>query len=725
MQFDPAAPVSATNPAVNTIPLPPGGAGGLAVSTNLNGPGPSPTFYLVGGSTGTYMYWDGTTWVNTGHTWSAVNPCGAGSYIYTLNGGSGQVYRYDGSGNDVLVTTISSFASGGPYDLAGDNCGNFYVLRMNNAPYSPYLNKYDPAGNLLASYTVTGGAAINSGGGMGIIGNTIYCHNLAGLWIGTIASGNVSFTLLPGAPAISPADFGTCALGSLPSAPKASIDTAYYCGTGPAIPISLLGGTPLSINWSVISGTATITGSGGNITVMPASDARILMDATVIDPCGASGIIAGKDTVTIILPTAILEAGHNFTTYGCGNYIDTINATLTNHKTWMQYNIAWTPASNIQAGITALTPVINPQADTWFKVTAATKASQGGCTWSDSVHVTLVDATVEGVFGHKINFGCTEDTVLLIDSSTSALGTLKYHWVWGDNSAADSTEAPVHIYENQNFYQIVQYTYNGHCRDTLFKFIDLNHPLVARFDFTDGRICQGDAINFTGSNSIISLPRTPAKWWWFFGDGVTDTVADPVHAYPDSRVYSPTLVVFDSIGCSDTISHTIDNIIPPPYIDLGPSDTVICNGEPLHLPVGISARGDKWVWNDGSEQPKKVVTKNGTYIVRLYNECGFGADTISVLVKDCTIFFPGAFSPNGDGKNDLARIIGNTFDVTTCEMTIFNRWGTRVYYTMSKEGGWDGTYKGELQPTDTYYYYVKYTTHGQDYEMKGNIILVR
>lgn len=725
MQYDPALPVSGTNPAANTIPMPAIGGGGLAVSNNLNGPGPSPTFYLVGGSTGTYVYWDGTTWVNTGHTASAVNPCGAGPYIYSLVGGSGQVYRYDGTGNDVLITTIASFASGGPYDLAGDNCGNFYVLRLANTPSLPYLNKYDPSGTLLASYTITGATPTLSGGGMGIIGNTVYCHNSSGFWIGTITGSNVNFALLPGAPSISPSDFGTCALGALAVSPKASIDTGYYCGTGAGIPVSLVGGTPVTINWSVMSGAAIISGSGSSVTVTATSDAKILMDAVVTDPCGGSGTVVGKDTVTIIVPTATLDAGNNFTVYGCGDYIDTMNATLTNHKTWMKYNLAWEPTSNILAAGTTLTPVINPQANMWFKITATTDANQGSCTWSDSAFVTLVDAKADANFGFKYHFGCNVDTVILTDSSKSALGSLSYYWTFGDNKGTATTKSPVYVYDEQNFYEIRLYINNDHCKDTVIKSVDLNHPIMARFDFPDAKICEGDTIEFDASSSIISLPRIPAKYLWHFGDGKTDTIVNPKHAYPDAKVYIPTLIVFDSLGCTDTISHTIDNIIPNPYVDLGPEDTLICKHLPLHLPAGISARGDKWVWSDGSEQPKKIVNKPGIYIVKLYNECGFGSDTIDIKVKDCTVFFPNAFSPNGDGKNDLARIIGDLPNVTACEMAIFNRWGERVYYTLSKEEGWDGMYKNEPQPIGTYYYRVKYTSSGEEYELKGDVILVR
>lgn len=65
------------------------------------------------------------------------------------------------------------------------------------------------------------------------------------------------------------------------------------------------------------------------------------------------------------------------------------------------------------------------------------------------------------------------------------------------------------------------------------------------------------------------------------------------------------------------------------------------------------------------------------------------------------------------------------FDVTDCEFAIFNRWGTRMFYTSDHNQGWDGTYKGEPQDAGTYYYIVKYKMHGEVMDMKGDILLVR
>ncbi|MGZ4090675.1 MAG: hypothetical protein ACXVNO_08145, partial [Bacteroidia bacterium] len=130
--YDPSLPLSSTNPANTNIPT---FGSGLTLMPNINGGTPSPTFYTTSG--GTYWYWNGSSWVNTNHSTgnsSAVNLGGCGGKIYNLVGGTGQVYVYNGTGPGTLLTTISTFNGGGPYDIVTDcNC-NFYLLNGSSSP---------------------------------------------------------------------------------------------------------------------------------------------------------------------------------------------------------------------------------------------------------------------------------------------------------------------------------------------------------------------------------------------------------------------------------------------------------------------------------------------------------------------------------------------------------------------------------------------------------------
>lgn len=87
-------------------------------------------------------------------------------------------------------------------------------------------------------------------------------------------------------------------------------------------------------------------------------------------------------------------------------------------------------------------------------------------------------------------------------------------------------------------------------------------------------------------------------------------------------------------------------------------------------------------------------------------------------------FVPNAFSPNGDGLNDVWRIYGNT--ITKLHVTVWNQYGQRIFESSSQQQGWDGTYKGKVQPVGVYVYHLEVTFQGGKTATKdGDINIVR
>ncbi|MBL0270488.1 MAG: gliding motility-associated C-terminal domain-containing protein [Chitinophagaceae bacterium] len=100
------------------------------------------------------------------------------------------------------------------------------------------------------------------------------------------------------------------------------------------------------------------------------------------------------------------------------------------------------------------------------------------------------------------------------------------------------------------------------------------------------------------------------------------------------------------------------------------------------------------------------------------------SDTVQVTIKSTDLLYvPSAFTPNGDGKNDLFNALGIVSDYT---MEIFNRWGERVFRTNSLQSGWNGQYKGVLQPNGIFVYLIRYkTSHNILKQQTGTISLIR
>lgn len=85
---------------------------------------------------------------------------------------------------------------------------------------------------------------------------------------------------------------------------------------------------------------------------------------------------------------------------------------------------------------------------------------------------------------------------------------------------------------------------------------------------------------------------------------------------------------------------------------------------------------------------------------------------------------PSGFSPNGDGNNDILNVYGIA-DASTYEFEVYNRWGERIFYSVDKSQGWDGSYNGTPVPAGVYAYRYNIKIKDKEYQTKGNVTLVR
>jgi gliding motility-associated-like protein len=148
-----------------------------------------------------------------------------------------------------------------------------------------------------------------------------------------------------------------------------------------------------------------------------------------------------------------------------------------------------------------------------------------------------------------------------------------------------------------------------------------------------------------------------------------------------------------------------------------------------------SVSGGGWLWTLNSDtistnQNVRITwTDTGFYILRVYyaNECNTPSKIYRVRVKKCpesAIFFPNAFTPDGDGLNDSWSPI--PFKITEIRWMIYNRWGEKVYETAKLGDKWDGKHKGALQGTFTFVYICWWKgIDGKTGFNKGTIISIR
>jgi len=123
---------------------------------------------------------------------------------------------------------------------------------------------------------------------------------------------------------------------------------------------------------------------------------------------------------------------------------------------------------------------------------------------------------------------------------------------------------------------------------------------------------------------------------------------------------------------------------------------------------------------------KKLSPGNYSYSVADRHQCQVIEDfEITKGGRVCAVYVPTAFSPNGDGVNDVFRAAVNDY-VTNFSMRVFCRWGQQIFESRNPDNGWDGTFKGVYQDPGAYLYVVTYTdSKGQDMKQHGTLVLVR
>ncbi len=295
---------------------------------------------------------------------------------------------------------------------------------------------------------------------------------------------------------------------------------------------------------------------------------------------------------------------------------------------------------------------------------------------------------------------CLTNLATLSSTAPLSMDNPHYQWSTGSNTVSTTVSKP-------GRYWVVM---SDKC-EVLIDSIDITAVTVTSNILTrDTIICIGDTLHINAAAFPVG-----AKGSWSNGD--TGLVA---------KVFNKGRYEFKSTldACSVTDYIDIDQY-PAILIELG-EDREICADEPLLLPRIVSSEeDDKYRWQNGSSGRSFSVSESGTYYVEVVGHCQTMRDTVNITARPCHLYFPSAFTPNGDGINNIVRLGGDIANVSKYELHIFNRWGTEIFISNDINTGWDGTYKGEPADVATYTYLIKMKYFDKDEIMKGTVILLR
>ena len=271
--------------------------------------------------------------------------------------------------------------------------------------------------------------------------------------------------------------------------------------------------------------------------------------------------------------------------------------------------------------------------------------------------------------------------------------------------------------------------------------ITISNPIVPRVKIRtpSDTICYGTPVTFT---AFIADSTSPLNFLWKINNDSVGT--------NNNKFTTDSLTTADSVSCiistingctlaSDT-SNIISLIVNPIPI-FGAADSLITiqfgSSATLTIPVQSDVTSYTWAPNyylSADNIPSVIASPHRStvyYLTVISSTDGCPATdsiTVNVISK---VHIPNAFSPNGDGKNDVFYIMGGLPGDVIKDFTIFDRWGYKIFQNQNgilnyTNYGWDGNIKGSPAPTGAYVYVVTIKSlSGEQTVYKGTVILVR
>ncbi len=480
-----------------------------------------------------------------------------------------------------------------------------------------------------------------------------------------------------------------------PVLPVATIDAVCFGGSGSAT-ANPAGGGVFTYNWSNGGNTQTISPHAGAYTVT----------ATDANSCNQSASFSINEPPQI----SITETHSNVSCFGGAD--GSITLTVAGGSSG-SYTYVWNP--NVSTTNSALGLSVGN-----YDVVVS---DVNQCTASISVSVTSpTQVIVNATSANALCFGTSTGSV--IASASGGTGAVNYTLSDGTNTQSSSTG-------QFNFLAAGTYT------------------VVA----TDASLCTATtSVNVGEPSQIVSTANVVEASCFGFTDGqITATASGgtPPYSYSLSTGAQNILGMFtglaagnyslsvsDANNCSTSVSVTVSEP-PVVIISVNPDTAILDMGETILLSASTNqTRVVTYNWQPGiglscTDCPNPLFTGNYSSVFTVTATTDFGCSGTTVVnvtvVPSYDIFIPNAFTPNGDGVNDVWQLFGKLLGIKQLEVAVFNRWGEKVFESRDINFAWDGSYKGILQNPGVYVYTAKlvWLNNHSDNKYHGSVTLIK
>ncbi len=418
---------------------------------------------------------------------------------------------------------------------------------------------------------------------------------------------------------------------------------------------------------------------------------------------------AGSTSITISADPNLVAGTYNISNVLCnGGNSGTINVTGLNGTGVFEYSI--------DGGVTY------QASGTFSNLSAGTYnirvRDNSGCIRDTTINIT--QPTVLSASAATTNATCSVNPTGNIIIEAQGGGTTYQYSIDGINFQ------PSPVFNVFDGSYVVTVRDNNGCTTTLNEIVGLTNDLFLSTR-TDTTICFGGSIVLTTDS------YTGATFDWS-GSGLNSTSTQSPVATPTSlglNTYSVTATL-GRCTATEEVNITVNSQVQV----IAGSDQSIISGESVQLNGGVSG-ADTYLWTSNPSDatltsttilnPVATPPVTTTYTLTATNASGCTAsDDITITVIPYCIKVKNAFSPNGDGVNDKWQIYDQYDCLSNITVTIFNRYGSKVFQSRDYRNNWDGTYNGKPCPDGTYYGVIEFKLiSGKKFTKKTDITIIR
>ena len=393
--------------------------------------------------------------------------------------------------------------------------------------------------------------------------------------------------------------------------------------------------------------------------------------------------------------------------------------------------------------------VTYPLGTTWY-----VSQTVNGCESDKTpIKVTIVYLPNFSILASK-SWVCDHDTLTFQYISTTPLVSGTYQWAIPPGStvvggSATSTTIQVRfdtVYGAHMIYLTVG-ELNNMCTtsDTLSVSV-IALPSTTAYMKPD--ICLGDTVTLAVSNES---PTASIFTWLVDGTPLANSNELNIVAansnsggpysvsWTDTGTHVITISCTTMQGCKSVPTYdTVDvHALPDALFTYKPkNNSTLCLEDSVLFTANNQAYNCSYLWQpehffNNDNKPEiwgKVDAEKSDIVLTVTDPYGCANSTTQQITPAscCTVLFPSAFTPNGDGKNDRYHPL---FDGTSYHrfhsFRIVNRWGQTVFESADNTPSWDGNFNGVPQDIGVYYYFIKYDCGGNTIEQKGDLTLIR